>query len=314
MAIQKYPFRPKGTLHAAIYGTTGPFRRIGNCSKAEFKVSTESDDLNDFENPGGGLYNSIPNIKDVTLDLVNHDVANPENLALELMGANGVDAADAVTDEEVSGLQGSTLFLSHINASAVTVSAKLAVGAATWAATTAKAAGAVVVPTVANTYWYQASASTGSTGGTEPTWPTTVGATVTDGAVTWRNMGLITLVENTDYTLDFAGPVLADAARIYTGADNTSAMDFLVDYDYPEQQRIEGMINSGVELTIRFVGYNEALSDAPFLVHGWRVKSAPVDAMPLVAEKHAGPASSYKVLKDTTRTGVGLSKYCTWIQ
>jgi hypothetical protein len=54
----------------------------------------------------------------------------------------------------------------------------------TWAGTTAKIAGNYVVPTVWNGYKYRCTVG-GTTGGTQPTWPTTVGNTVVDGTVTW---------------------------------------------------------------------------------------------------------------------------------
>lgn len=56
----------------------------------------------------------------------------------------------------------------------------------TWTLTTAKIAGDVVIPTVATGFCYVCTVA-GNTGGTEPvTWPTTLGTTVADGAVTWR--------------------------------------------------------------------------------------------------------------------------------
>ena len=54
----------------------------------------------------------------------------------------------------------------------------------TWAATTAKTLGQMVTPTVANNYTYQCTTQ-GTTDGSQPTWPTTIGATVTDGTVVW---------------------------------------------------------------------------------------------------------------------------------
>ena len=61
--------------------------------------------------------------------------------------------------------------------------------AVAWAAgATSKVANtSFVYPTTANGYVYMASAiTTGTTGGTEPTWPTTIGNTVVDGGVTWK--------------------------------------------------------------------------------------------------------------------------------
>lgn len=54
-----------------------------------------------------------------------------------------------------------------------------------WAAATAYSLGAVRRPTVANGYRYEVTVAGTSHAATEPTWPTTVGNTVTDGTVTW---------------------------------------------------------------------------------------------------------------------------------
>jgi phage tail sheath gpL-like len=67
----------------------------------------------------------------------------------------------------------------------------------TWSASTAGqsiTAGSIsqVTPTAAhaNGYYYQATAiTTGTTGSTEPTWPTTIGTTVVDSGVTWTCWG-----------------------------------------------------------------------------------------------------------------------------
>jgi len=53
----------------------------------------------------------------------------------------------------------------------------------TWSATTVLASGARISPTTPTSKLYTASA--GTTGATEPTWPTTVGGTVVNGSVTF---------------------------------------------------------------------------------------------------------------------------------
>jgi hypothetical protein len=62
-----------------------------------------------------------------------------------------------------------------------------------WEATTAYAVGQKVVPTTLNGYVYEATVAGDSDSG-EPTWPTTIGATVVDDGVTWR-------AETTDATV-----------------------------------------------------------------------------------------------------------------
>jgi len=67
---------------------------------------------------------------------------------------------------------------------------------ATWLATHAYKVCDVVWPTVDNSHIYRAvangtcgSTAAGTSGGTEPTWPTTAGGTVVDGGITWYEYG-----------------------------------------------------------------------------------------------------------------------------
>jgi hypothetical protein len=59
-----------------------------------------------------------------------------------------------------------------------------------WTASVAYAINSIIAPTAPNTYYYKAIQG-GTSGSTEPTFPTTVGATVTDGTVTWQNAGTL---------------------------------------------------------------------------------------------------------------------------
>lgn len=55
----------------------------------------------------------------------------------------------------------------------------------TWAAATAYTLGQTRIPTVGNTYRYEISTAGTSHATVEPTWPTTIGATVSDGTAVW---------------------------------------------------------------------------------------------------------------------------------
>lgn len=59
---------------------------------------------------------------------------------------------------------------------------------AVWIAGTVYALGAERIPTARNGHYY-AVTTAGTSGATEPTWPTTSGATVTDGTVVWTEQG-----------------------------------------------------------------------------------------------------------------------------
>lgn len=57
-----------------------------------------------------------------------------------------------------------------------------------WNASTVYALDAYAVPTVRNGHYYKVTV-VGTSGAAEPTWPTTSGATVVDGTVTWTEQG-----------------------------------------------------------------------------------------------------------------------------
>ncbi len=59
-----------------------------------------------------------------------------------------------------------------------------------WTATTAELVGQYVTPKTANGFFFKCTTG-GTTGSTEPTWPSTVGTTVTDGSVTWTCAGAL---------------------------------------------------------------------------------------------------------------------------
>jgi hypothetical protein len=54
-----------------------------------------------------------------------------------------------------------------------------------WAPSTDYSLGDLVIPTAGATWWVYECTTPGTSGTTEPVWPTTVGETVTDGTVVW---------------------------------------------------------------------------------------------------------------------------------
>jgi Domain of unknown function (DUF2341). len=63
----------------------------------------------------------------------------------------------------------------------------------TWVASTAYSAGTLVKPTAGSNSFFYECTTAGTSGTTEPAWPTTDGATVTDGTVTWAARAGLTL-------------------------------------------------------------------------------------------------------------------------
>jgi len=58
-------------------------------------------------------------------------------------------------------------------------------GGKKWRSSTAHTVGDIVVPTTENALWYKC-VDAGTTGGSEPTWPLTIGDTVTDNGIVWE--------------------------------------------------------------------------------------------------------------------------------
>lgn len=84
-----------------------------------------------------------------------------------------------------------------------------------WVATTALALGVVRRPTVSNGYRYEVTTA-GTTAGTEPTWPVTIGATVTSGTVVFTCRGS----EVVDANCPHSAAVVKKSSKMFaTGGD-----------------------------------------------------------------------------------------------
>jgi hypothetical protein len=192
-----------------------------------------------------------------------------DNIAAQFFAADPAtlsQSSGSVTNEAINGvIQGRYYQLGKSASnptgvrriSAVTVEDADGAAAVAWAATTAKTLGAFGKPTVDNTYYYTVTTA-GTTGGSEPTWPTTVGATVNDGTVVWTCTGKITLTVTTDYTVD------TDLGRLYIVPNGGIAdgTDLLVDYTKAANSRVQHTstadLNARLRGAIRFIAHNTA--------------------------------------------------------
>ena len=83
----------------------------------------------------------------------------------------------------------------------------------TWAASTAYTAGQTIVPPGGNGHIYQCTVA-GTSGATAPSiWPTN-GGTVTDGGVTWEDMGTSTTIDTTQLTFDSNGKLTSPTGNV----------------------------------------------------------------------------------------------------
>lgn len=98
-------------------------------------------------------------------------------------------------------------------------------------ATSSRGLNYLVRPTTPNGYLYRAVA-VGTSGGSEPTWPTTIGMTVVDNGVVWANVGRGVAVCDADDAAWSNATISARYAVIYkdTGNPATSRLLLLQDF------------------------------------------------------------------------------------
>ena len=142
----------------------------------------------------------------------------------------------------------------HTGITSLVVVRKAGDTASAWVTATTYAVGDYVVPTVANGHFYKATVA-GTSDATEPgTWPTD-GTTVTDGTVTWQDMGTIEAALNVDYVLTssaFGAYKIAENSRIEYNEE------LLNSYDYAARTFEKNLPASKVDTyaAVRFYGEN----------------------------------------------------------
>lgn len=233
---------PAGKLYYDPCPGTGEIY-LGQTPGSEISVDIKTVEVMSSDDPVSELIAEIPHsvVREQSFKCIN---PSDEVLALFFAAdpAAQTQASGTVTNEAISGVQQGRYYQigqSTSNptgvrgVSAVAVDDADGAGASAWTATTAAALGSFGKPTVSNSYYYEATVA-GTTAGSEPTWPTTVGATVTDGTVTWTCKGKITLTVATDYTLD------AELARLYIvpGGGIADGTNLLVDYTKAANSRM----------------------------------------------------------------------------
>ena len=171
----------------------------------ELTLQSEGEDVEvlstDYDNFGAAL-DSMNDPKPTTGSWgINRFTA--QTLAMACSADAGAYSGAAVTGQThaFTATEGVGELFSDRPVESVVVSRSGGVSASAWGATATITLNAYRIPTVANGRFYKATTG-GTTGSTQPTWPTTSGATVTDGTVVWTDQGTIVAGLNTDYTLN----------------------------------------------------------------------------------------------------------------
>ncbi|MEW6490765.1 MAG: hypothetical protein AB1578_22990 [Thermodesulfobacteriota bacterium] len=115
--------------------------------------------------------------------------------------------------------------------------------------------------------------------------------------------GGTTFVAGTDYEVRPGG------IFVLAGGDITPGQTLHVAYGYGVEDVIEALTAAAKEYGLFFEGLNEAQSGRPFLVDVHRIRFGATKAFSLIGDAFAGFEVAGKVLKDTTKTGAGVSQF-----
>ena len=296
-----FSYLGSGRIYLREIGGNGGLLEVGNCSALSFGVTEEAKELKDYTQAGGGTYNEVKRITSVECSITMHDM-NAENLARALYGTTSTLASQAVSNE--AQLVYPSAFVSFAFVPAETPAPTITTpgaAAATRANTTAYTAGAYIVPATANGFYYKVTTG-GTSGGTIPTYPTTIGETVTDGTAVYTCAGRVTLVAGTDYEVRPGG--------LFVFADRTIAGEtWTISYTRVAADVVQALTTSGKEYEMVFAGLTEARSGKATVVKAYRVKLGALQSLGLIGEEYAALEVTGKLLKDTSKTGAGVSQY-----
>lgn len=103
--------------------------------------------------------------------------------------------------------------------------------ATTWAASTAYSVGDVVRPTTGNGHLYRCVVA-GTSDGSEPTWSTVAGQTVSDNTVTWAEVGVaVVVLDADDPVFTASGGDLEPRYAVYLVSGTAGSADYLLAYE-----------------------------------------------------------------------------------
>lgn len=303
-------FMGKGKVWLRSRTVAGAVRyQIGNCSELSFSFEQEKKTVPDFTTSGGGNAKEKSRIKSCSLKAKLYSL-KAENIALAMRGTKATASLTPVVDEVAAAAPGALVLLANLPdpAVALVVESQDGKSAATWAATTARAAGVYIVPGTPNGYYYKVTAA-GTSGSSAPTFPTTPGATVTDGTITLTNMGNITKTLDVDFTRTGVGFVMSS-----TAGSCESGRNLLVDYTPRAANVIEAMTSAGDEYELVFDGLNEAQSDLPVSLIAYSVVFDPTSGFGWISDDFASLELTGAVQSAPEITAAGKSKFYRVLQ
>ncbi len=296
-----YSYIGVGKIYLREIGAVLGFLEVGNCSTLTFGVTEDEKKLKDFTEAGGGTRNSVKRIDAVTAAFTMHDV-NAANLARATNGSVSAVTSASVSSEAATAYPDALIPTAFMPAASPAPTVVGGSGAVTRANTTAYTAGQFIVPAVANDYFYKVTTA-GTSAGAPPTFPTTIGDTVTDGTAVLTCAGKVAPVAGTDYEVRGGG------LFVLAGAVMAGGVPWAISYTKAAADVVQALTSSGKEYELIFDGLNEARSGKRTRVTAFRVKPGALQSLGLIGEDYAGLEVSAELLQDSTKVGAAISKY-----
>lgn len=293
----------KGSLYAMKKVGGLGLLPVGNCKSLAEAITEDVKTEQDYEHAGGGTKNTLRRISKIeaTAELYEFSAAN---LALVTRGEVSFDSSGSVAAEAHTAYTAAAIPFDHLLDSSASVTPVIAVSGAR-VDTTPYVAGACIL---ASAVVYQCTTA-GTTGGSAPTYSTSVGATTTDGSVVWTSRGAVTMVDGTDFEIINAGiKILPTASRFALGLPITIA------YTKNDAEILQSFLTSADEYELFFDGLNEVDSGNPCPVRFWRVQFGVAANIPLIMDDFTTLSVKFDVLQDSTKAGTGISQYMQRMQ
>ena len=121
--------------------------------------------------------------------------------------------------------------------------------------------------------------------------------------VVTNSAGTTTYAAGVDYEVKGGGLLILAAGAIL------DAQSLKVDYSFTDYNKVEAMTTGAVILELHFEGLNEADSGKPVILDVYRAQLSPTKALSLLGDNFSELDLEAEVLKDPSKTGVGISQY-----
>lgn len=322
MAVTNNSYMGKGTIYMKdLSDAAAGFISIGNCSKLNFAVDSETKKQNDYMSAGGGVIARVDRINTVGCNITILNIS-AENLARAVNGTSSSVVAGTVsgTPESVTAILDSLLRLAHPNPTSVVVKNRARTLAFTSGGTTeitagnvitgatSAATGTVVSVTVSTGTWAGGDAAGTLTitkqTGTFQSEELNVGSTTSVATVGGNSSAApMTLVANTDYVVTAGGVTPLSTGDVVSG----EVLD--VTYSYGAYSAVQSLLESAKDYALFFEGLND-YNNKPVLIDAWKVRFGPGKDIGWIGDDYAEISIEGECLKDTTK-GTGISEYYT---